>query len=983
MPSRESAPKVPDWFEPGDPWLTERMRQVVDIADAERQIGHALEQALALFLSSAHSRLLGGLPRTLAAAATVPDLAAWPEREHGWLALLERLVYTVLNGLFSKRFKGTLTITVTVSDSRYADAFLVQVWQLLRLVPELVFTEIQNEIRASVAAGDSAARTRARVGELLRIDAPSSAVAAQAARLQATIDDPATTPAIRREARARLAALRRRDDRWSRRWWPKVAELSRTLSVGVLNAATNAAGEVMAGAGHRYFKQWWTTRDTKVRDAHRRAHGQTMLFGQKFTVGGVPMDFPGDPTAPSDLITNCRCSVLMLSPVAGEKARRRYESSRLLASGESDSAGGVNMANDESAPTTVAEPLIPPVTAQVIDDGAGVQEAYVPIDAPQLEALLSAASTAVTWRGVLAPLGVRSGDNRMLAAPEGEPSYRTLPLPLLYQRATAEGHDNSVVVGSIDRVWTENGMLMGEGRFNTKSSDAQEVIQQIQDGFHRWVSVRIDNETREFRYYREGRELAAFEVAAAEDVSDIEAVSVARTWRLMSGTLVAEPAFQEAAIGILGADAAPEVVAADAAPEPTFDTETFDIPVPREGGDFAAPTTEKRQRAEKAGAAMPGGRYPVENEADLRNAIRAVGRAGGSAGTEADRAKVRRHVMSRARALGLSKLIPSTWDSDGSLKTPSAASIQAGANDQAWYELVAGNVPMEPPVEWFADPQLTGPCKIRVTEDGRIYGHIAAWGSEHAALPGVTPPRSSDRAYGKFHRHPVRCEGGERVKTGPLAGNKHAPVSERSLWAVQRHYDDPTHVIADVVCGEDEFGIWVSGSLRYGVQPWQVMFADRYSFSGDWRNGELLAACLASVPGFHLDGDDEIQALAASAGADVLAELTPVMQLDSDGEVLALVAAGALPPAQPSPGDAALLVRLRFEDDPEEWGRRVGEAMFAGLREAENKEKVLAAQLSAQAEAEARVRDFRRRVFASHDAEVRRLRERVLGKVGA
>jgi hypothetical protein len=966
------------------------MRQVAEIAAAEREIGRALEQALALYLSSAATRLLGELPRRITAAATAPDLASWPEREHGWLALLEQFLYGVLTTLFSRRFRGTLTITVTVPDSRFLDQFLAQLWPQLRLLPELVFAEVQNEISRSVDAGDPASRTRSRVADLLRIDAPSSRVAAQIATLQATIADPSSTASVRREARARLAALRNKDDRWSRRWWPKVSEIARTLAVSVLNAATSAAGEVMAQAGEQLFKQWWSTQDSKVREAHRRAHGQTRAVEEKFLVGGFAMDFPGDPTAPPDLTTNCRCSVLMLPAAAGQRARRRYESSRLLASGEHDSEGGAGM------PTDVTD-------EPIVDDAAtGEPEA----DKPEVEPVLAAAASA-TWRGVLAPMGVRSGDNRMLAAPDGEPQYRTLPLPLLYQRATADGHDNSIVVGAIDKVWVQDGMLMGEGRFNTKSAEARDVVQQIQDGFHRWVSVRIDNETREFRYYREGRQLEAFEVAATEDTSGIEAVSVARTWRLMSATLLAEPAFQEAAISVLSADDGAEVLAASG-----FDTEVFEFPefekahrlqrddreayiplppghdssrlleqVAARLGNFATPTTEKRKRADKSGAALPGGRYPIENEADLRNAIRAVGRAGGPSGGSDDRNEVRRHIIKRARALGLSKLIPSTWNPDGSLKTDSSSIVAGADRQQAWYELVAGNVPLEPPAEWFENPQLTGPCKIRVTDEGRIYGHIAAWDTEHAAMPGVTPPRAEDRSYGKFHRHPVRCADGTRVKTGPLAGNKHAPVNERSLWAVQRHYDDPNHVLADVVCGEDEHGIWVSGSLRYGVAAWQVMFADRYSFSGDWRNGELQAACLASVPGFHLDGNDEVQALAASAGADVLAELTPLMQLDFDGEVTALVAAGALPPAPSSDVDNALVVRLRFEDDPDAWGRQIGRAMFAGLREAEDEEKALAAQLRAQAEASARVEEFRSRVFASRDAEVRRLRERVLGKV--
>ena len=62
---------------------------------------------------------------------------------------------------------------------------------------------------------------------------------------------------------------------------------------------------------------------------------------------------------------------------------------------------------------------------------------------------------------------------------------------------------------------------------------------------------------------------------------------------------------------------------------------------------------------------MPGGRFPIRNRSDLQNAIRAVGRARGG---EQGRRAVRRFIMRRARALGLTNLIPDTWRPDGSLR---------------------------------------------------------------------------------------------------------------------------------------------------------------------------------------------------------------------------------------------------------------------------------------------------------------------------
>lgn len=579
------------------------------------------------------------------------------------------------------------------------------------------------------------------------------------------------------------------------------------------------------------------------------------------------------------------------------------------------------------------------------------------------------------WQGVLAPMNTRSGDNRMIAAPDGPPNFRTLPLPLLYQQATADNHDNSVVVGNITRVWAQDGMLMGEGTFDLGDEAARDVVRKIDDGYHRWVSVRLDKESRQYRFYKGDQEIPEYELDSYADDGSINAVSVSTDWRLMSATLVAEPAFEEAAIFLLPEDdiepdpadkpdkadtkLPPEQVAADATPaaEPVF----ADKP----------PNAEKRNRAEKSGAAMEGGRYPIENVEDLQKAIKAVGRAGGKNGTEADRKAVRKHIMARAKALGKSFLIPKNWNSDGSLAT--AAQLLAAGNTEGWYQAVADAVPMEPPLEWFANPQLSGPTKMRVTEDGRVYGHIAAWDTSHVGLPGdVRPPRNRDTSYSKFHRHPVRCADGTRVKTGPLAGKGHADRLDNRLWAVQQHYDNPDFVLADVVVGEDEHGIWASGALRPGVEPWQVMYVDRYSFSGDWRGGELLAACLASVPGFHLDADDDVRALAASAaqagrGLEI-EQARPGVRIE-DGEVVALVAAGVIPP---EPCGTLLRgnsigVAVKFETDPEEWGRKIGAGMFAGMRQAE-------ADAVAQQKLAADAASYASRVYA---AEVEALARRV------
>jgi len=65
-------------------------------------------------------------------------------------------------------------------------------------------------------------------------------------------------------------------------------------------------------------------------------------------------------------------------------------------------------------------------------------------------------------------------------------------------------------------------------------------------------------------------------------------------------------------------------------------------------------TQEQRDAAARSGAAMPGGGFPIQNAGDLKNAIRAIGRA-------KDPAAAKAHIKQRARALGLTDQLPDTW----------------------------------------------------------------------------------------------------------------------------------------------------------------------------------------------------------------------------------------------------------------------------------------------------------------------------------
>jgi hypothetical protein len=81
--------------------------------------------------------------------------------------------------------------------------------------------------------------------------------------------------------------------------------------------------------------------------------------------------------------------------------------------------------------------------------------------------------------------------------------------------------------------------------------------------------------------------------------------------------------------------------------------------------DKAYSAQEKRD-ALAAGQAMknPDGdpAYTIKTKSDLRKAIKAVGRGG------ADHDAIRKHVIKRAKALGLEAMVPENWNADGTLK---------------------------------------------------------------------------------------------------------------------------------------------------------------------------------------------------------------------------------------------------------------------------------------------------------------------------
>jgi hypothetical protein len=204
--------------------------------------------------------------------------------------------------------------------------------------------------------------------------------------------------------------------------------------------------------------------------------------------------------------------------------------------------------------------------------------------------------------------------------------------------------------------------------------------------------------------------------------------------------------------------------------------------------------------------------------------------------------------------------------------------------------MVAGAIPTNPPLEWFDNPKMTKATPLTIGDDGRVFGHIAAWHVDHIGMAfGTRPPRSRSK-YSYFHTGVVRTDSGKDVPVGQLTlAGGHAGLEASAEQAV-RHYDDTASAFADVHAGEDAYGIWVAGALRPGTTPEAIRAARASAPSGDWRpiKGalELVAVCQVNVPGFPIArarvASGQVMALVA-AGASTLAQLKhdPLAELNA------------------------------------------------------------------------------------------------------
>jgi hypothetical protein len=214
------------------------------------------------------------------------------------------------------------------------------------------------------------------------------------------------------------------------------------------------------------------------------------------------------------------------------------------------------------------------------------------------------------------PENVETGDGRIFK--KESITIRELPLPLLWQIKTGQGHDGSVVVGQITYMErTTEGIGNAYGVFDT-GAYGREAERLVRHGFIRGVSADMDK-------FETDDEITEDENGQKSEDSNPSKINI-KSARVMAVTIVPKPAFQECFIQIVGG------------------------------------AEESHQKE----AMTPDGIYVDEID-----------------------------------PLGASALV--------------ACGIVAGA------------IPLTPPASWFENPKLQGPTPLTLDDDGRVYGHIAAW----------------------------------------------------------------------------------------------------------------------------------------------------------------------------------------------------------------------------------------------------------------
>jgi len=308
-----------------------------------------------------------------------------------------------------------------------------------------------------------------------------------------------------------------------------------------------------------------------------------------------------------------------------------------------------------------------------------------------------ATPTAVTteqgFQSILIIEGERTSDGRLF--PADSLTWRTLPLPLMWQRENLPRHQASVLVGRIDEIWRDGAELKGRGIFDLGSEDGREAARQVAEQFARGVSIDAE----------------IFEDSLVEDGEDL--LQVISSARIVGLTIVPFPAFPSAVIALTDhsiPESSPDGRAAATPPAAPVTIQSFAIssrPLAADRSRYSDPEWLAACAGMEGTTDIPklDGYFPHhEPDGSLsRPGVHAcLTRLPFTRRRGLDHA--RQHLINHLRH-NLHESVPASLD---------APSLLASARKPI-------------PRSFFASPNLLSPTPITITLDGRLYGHAALW----------------------------------------------------------------------------------------------------------------------------------------------------------------------------------------------------------------------------------------------------------------
>ncbi|MGB3358135.1 MAG: hypothetical protein WA972_21090 [Rhodococcus qingshengii] len=541
------------------------------------------------------------------------------------------------------------------------------------------------------------------------------------------------------------------------------------------------------------------------------------------------------------------------------------------------------------------------------------------------------------FRGPVLPLNTPSGDMRQFMLADGaEPAVRPLPVALSAQGEMWGAHQGSRVVGLVTRAWVQDGHLWAEGPLDLEDEFGAEYARKLRDGFAGWVSADLsDISLEEIPLRSDKSEWAPDELAAAYaafdggtgDEPDVAGQLLrVHEWKLMGVTGVSSPAFETSRIEPVYGDEFTAVRASAALTAAAEQHSGAMIALVPSAEDCARLAIDGYEPADVLHTTLvflgDAANWSPEQRDTLEQTVRGLDFICPLSGSVMGHASFNPAgdepcAVYLAEASGLSAMqsctygavadnvdlppIPEPYDTflphitagyglDVS-KLTDVGPIRYDRIRIAFADTDVRDIPLEPVTAGlvassvvydtadFTMPEPDELTALTVTDDGRVYGHLAQADSCHIGFADVcVSPPTSATGYAYFHQGEISTTEGP-LPVGKLTlGTGHAGMRQAARAAAE-HYDNTGTAVAVVRCTDGLWGPWLSGRILPGIDDDRIDELRRSGVSGDWRsiqrgsnNLELVAVLAVNVPGFPVP---RTRALAASGMRSLIAAGVP------------------------------------------------------------------------------------------------------------